>query len=80
MTWERLEEVFEQACALPAEARAGFLDRACAGEVALRTEVEAMLAVADGTGLSRSSDSSVEEPASEPMTISGWANASDPGG
>ena len=47
MSWERLEEVFEQVHALPAEARAEFLDRACAGEVALRDEVEAMLAACD---------------------------------
>jgi eukaryotic-like serine/threonine-protein kinase len=67
VTWERLEEVFGQACALPAEARAGFLDRACAGEVALRTEVEAMLAVADGTGALSIERLVVEEPASEPI-------------
>ena len=67
MTWERLEEVFEQACALPAEARADFLDRACAGEVVLRTEVEAMLAVADGTGALSIERLVVEESASEPI-------------
>ena len=48
MSWERLEEVFEQAQALPEEARDHFLDRACAGDVTLRAEVEAMLAASDG--------------------------------
>jgi predicted Ser/Thr protein kinase len=36
-------EIFADACDLPADARAAFLDRACAGDQALRREVEALL-------------------------------------
>jgi serine/threonine-protein kinase len=48
VTWERLEEVFEEVHALPDEARAPVLDRTCAGDVTLRAEVESMLAASDG--------------------------------
>jgi eukaryotic-like serine/threonine-protein kinase len=44
-TWERLEELFEQARGVPEEARPSFLDRACPDRV-LRGEVEALLAAA----------------------------------
>ncbi len=43
-TWDRLEAVFFEALELPAEQRAAFLDRACAGDPDLRAEVEAVLA------------------------------------
>ena len=43
-TWEQFEELFEQARELPEEARPGFLDVACAGDAALRKEVEGLLA------------------------------------
>jgi non-specific serine/threonine protein kinase/serine/threonine-protein kinase len=39
-----LTEIFLKACALPAEDRAGYLERECAGNADLRAEVEAMLA------------------------------------
>src|SRR5262245_48718431 len=42
--WDRLESVFFEALAMPEEQRADFLDRACAGDPELRTEVEAVLA------------------------------------
>jgi serine/threonine-protein kinase len=42
--WERLQEVFERAAALPEERRAAYLDGACAGDEALRREVSALLA------------------------------------
>ena len=42
-TWERIEDVFERASELPEEARPRFLEVACAGDVALREEVEALL-------------------------------------
>jgi serine/threonine-protein kinase len=48
-TWERFEELFEQALELPEDARPGFLDVACSGDAALREEVEALLA-ASATG------------------------------
>jgi serine/threonine protein kinase/tetratricopeptide (TPR) repeat protein len=41
--WTRLEEVFHGALDLPAGQRATYLARACAGEAALREEIEAML-------------------------------------
>ena len=43
-TWDRLEAVFFEALELPADQRAAFLDRACAGDPELRAEVEAVLA------------------------------------
>ncbi|MFN7934696.1 MAG: serine/threonine-protein kinase [Bryobacteraceae bacterium] len=42
--FRQLELVFHEAVALPAAERAGFLDRACAGDPSLRKEVEALLA------------------------------------
>jgi len=42
--WRRVEEVYHSAAALPAADRAGFLDRACGGDGALRQEVESLLA------------------------------------
>jgi serine/threonine-protein kinase len=41
--WQKVEEVFHEAAELPADRRAAFLDRACAGDAALREEVEALL-------------------------------------
>jgi len=41
--WSRLEEVFHQAAALAPQARSAFLDSACAGDTALRDEVESLL-------------------------------------
>ncbi len=40
----RLTGIFLKACTLPPQVRAAFLDEACAGDAALRAEVEAMLA------------------------------------
>jgi eukaryotic-like serine/threonine-protein kinase len=45
-TWERLEELFERAAALPPEAHEDFLNKECAHQPALRAQVEAMLAAA----------------------------------
>jgi WD40 repeat protein/serine/threonine protein kinase len=45
MNWERIKTIFSEAAGLASdEARARYLDEACAGEPALRREVEAMLA------------------------------------
>ncbi len=41
------ERVFQEALDLPAAERAGFLDRACAGDVGLRREVEGLLRSAE---------------------------------
>jgi eukaryotic-like serine/threonine-protein kinase len=45
--WRRVQAILEEAFELPPAERAGLLERACAGEPALRAEVEALLA-ADG--------------------------------
>ena len=42
--WERIESLFQTAAELPAAARSGFLDQACAGDAALRDELESLLA------------------------------------
>ena len=41
---ERVWSVFDRAADLPPDERAGFLDRACAGDTGLRAEVESLLA------------------------------------
>ena len=40
---ERVEELFEAAIELPADARASFLERACAGDERLREDVATLL-------------------------------------
>jgi serine/threonine protein kinase/tetratricopeptide (TPR) repeat protein len=42
--WDRVTELFERALALPAEARGKFLEEHCAGDAALQSEVESLLA------------------------------------
>src|SRR5438552_16807361 len=41
--WERVVALFEEASALPAEARAALLDEACRGDADLRREVDSLL-------------------------------------
>jgi serine/threonine protein kinase len=41
--WTRIEQLFEAASGLAAEARTALLDRECDGDAALRTEIERML-------------------------------------
>src|SRR6516225_11594914 len=41
---DRVQDLFDQAVTLPAEQRGAFLEAACAGDAALRTEVESLLA------------------------------------
>jgi serine/threonine protein kinase/tetratricopeptide (TPR) repeat protein len=48
--WERLNEIFHAALALPPEARAGFLDNACPGDSALRAEVEWLISAHEQAG------------------------------
>ena len=43
-TWEKIKTLFHEAAALSADERVALLDRACAGDHRLRTEVEALLA------------------------------------
>jgi eukaryotic-like serine/threonine-protein kinase len=47
--WERVQRLFLEALDLPAEARASFLDSACAGDAEMRREVESLLSH-DGDG------------------------------
>jgi serine/threonine-protein kinase len=47
--WQRISAIFERAVELPPAERAALLDHECAGDAALRGEVEAMLA-ADSAG------------------------------
>ncbi|MEM8933917.1 MAG: serine/threonine-protein kinase, partial [Acidobacteriota bacterium] len=42
--WRRIESIFGHALGLDVDARAAYLDRACAGDPALRAEVESLLA------------------------------------
>jgi non-specific serine/threonine protein kinase/serine/threonine-protein kinase len=46
--WSRVKPILEQALDTPTEARAAFLDGACAGDPGLRAEVESLLAFDDG--------------------------------
>jgi non-specific serine/threonine protein kinase/serine/threonine-protein kinase len=65
--WARLQEVFQAACDLPADARPGFLTEACAGQPWLRTQVESLLqAVEADSVLSLAVRHAVESTASEP--------------
>jgi eukaryotic-like serine/threonine-protein kinase len=41
--WDRLKHVFHDALEQPADARGAFLDRECAGDTALRREIESLL-------------------------------------
>jgi serine/threonine protein kinase/tetratricopeptide (TPR) repeat protein len=42
--WERLNEIFHSALALPAEERTGFLDQACAQSADLRSDIQQLIA------------------------------------
>jgi non-specific serine/threonine protein kinase/serine/threonine-protein kinase len=48
--WARVKALFEAALEQPAETREALLDEACAGDAALRREVESLLAYADADG------------------------------
>lgn len=48
--WQKLEELFHRAEALPGAERAAYLDRECAGDEQLRKEVEALIASSE-TGI-----------------------------
>ncbi|HRQ72419.1 MAG TPA: hypothetical protein PLU35_05250, partial [Phycisphaerales bacterium] len=43
MSKDRVRRVFEAAAELPAEERPGFIERECAGDPGLQTEVESLL-------------------------------------
>jgi eukaryotic-like serine/threonine-protein kinase len=48
--WPEIERLLDEALALPAAERPAYLDRACAGDPALRAEVERLLDAAAGAG------------------------------
>ncbi len=48
--WRTAKEIFSGACELPAAGRAAYLEKACAGEAALRAEVESLLAAHTAAG------------------------------
>jgi eukaryotic-like serine/threonine-protein kinase len=49
-SWGQVKDLLHQAAALNSEARAKFLDEACASDAALRAELESLLSVGDGMG------------------------------
>lgn len=65
-TWSRIEAVFFGAIDRPPGQRAAFLDAACAGDEALRGEIEAMLAAHDSAGGLEDTDQLLSPGASAP--------------
>ncbi len=67
--WQRIEALFPDLLELPADQRAAFLDRHCAGDPALRAELESLLAASEGHGvlddIPQLSGGDAPEPASE---------------
>lgn len=76
--WQRVEELFHQALALPAGARAPFLATACGDDAALRAEVDSLLAQAPQSD--RFLDASAFEVAARqvPSTVAPAAAAPQP--
>ncbi|MGH7528613.1 MAG: serine/threonine-protein kinase, partial [Gemmatimonadales bacterium] len=50
LRWQRLALIFDDVLELAPEARAAYLDHACAGDAALRAEIDALLAADAGSG------------------------------
>ena len=48
--WRQVKDILQEASTLPASDRTSFLDRACKGDSALRTEVEELLEASDQAG------------------------------
>ena len=48
--WEEVGKLFQAALALPPDERETFLNEACGEDQAMRSEVESLLAAADGAG------------------------------
>ncbi len=61
--WARAEEILDAALELPAGERAAYLERACAGDEALRREVDALLAADEAAD--RAAGGFLERPAAE---------------
>ena len=66
--WPLIEGLFHAACALPADERAAFLERACGDDDALRRQVEELLAADSpetgwiGKPIERAADEVLGEP------------------
>src|SRR5829696_584052 len=73
--WQRVAPILDEAFELAPEARAAYLDRACAGDLELRADAEAMLAAELDSGdfLDRSIDDYVEALALETSSASALA-------
>lgn len=61
--WQRIEALFPDLLALPAAQRSGFLRRHCGNALALRLELESLLAAAEGNSV-------LDEPALQPAAMS----------
>src|SRR5437879_1942096 len=48
--WETIARIFDEAAEMPASERSGLIDQACAGDAALRREVDRLLAENDSAG------------------------------
>ena len=59
---DRVQDLFDQAVALPQEQRAAFLEVACAGDAALRAEVESLLACDDNFTEGGGGDGALKSP------------------
>ena len=69
--WSRVKEVFAEALTLPAEARHAYLSGACAGDEALRQDVEMLLASHERAADFLESPAPVPEELSSPVNLEG---------
>src|SRR5262249_35313690 len=75
---EGVWSVFDRAAELPPGERAGFLDRACAGDAGLRAEVESLLAHDDATLVPAPAGDFLKSPLVRGMREPGIASAPGP--
>ncbi|MFN8586186.1 MAG: serine/threonine-protein kinase [Candidatus Eisenbacteria bacterium] len=71
--WERVKELFDEALAQPAPARAAFVARAAGADDALRAEVESLLAAWERAESSGALTGAMDAPAAEPEPEDGAA-------
>ena len=77
--WAQVKTVLADALEQPtSSARASFLDAACAGDAALRAEVESLLAAADGTGSLPGARAALAAVANDVRTVQAADAANDP--
>jgi serine/threonine protein kinase/tetratricopeptide (TPR) repeat protein/TolB-like protein len=70
--WQRIKSVFQMAAELDPDQRAAYLDQACAGDSALRHEVESLLSASD------QSEDFIETPALQQSAATILENLPDP--